>query len=278
MRELAKRLLAATLEWALGRRGLVRLGRFLWMEGCLDGNGDVYSHGEPLVREVVVRHVDGPLRVLDVGAHTGEWAQAWLDACGRAGREDVYVHLFEPSAATFRSLRERFAGHPAADRLSFEPVALSSRPGRASLYVVHELAGSNSLHQALEPGAQEDVELVTVDAYAREKGIDHVDLMKIDAEGHDLEVLSGARTLLAAHKIEVIQFEYNVRWVYARHFLRDAFELLEPLGYRLAKLTRKGLELHAGWRPELETFREVNFVACLPRWTQRFPTLPWWNV
>jgi FkbM family methyltransferase len=279
MNKLGKRLLASLLWRTLGRRNLVRLGRFLSMQGRLDLNDDVHSNGEPLVRQQVARHTAGPLRVLDVGAHTGEWTRAWLDECGRAGRQDVHVHLFEPATATFRRLRESFADHAAASRLTFEPLALSSQPGRAELYVAHELAGSNSLYrqQELAPGAREEVELTSVDSYTRDRGIDHVDLMKIDAEGHDFKVLAGARELLAARKIEVVQFEYNVRWVYARHYLRDAFELLQPLGYRLGKLTRRGVELYAHWHPELESFREVNYVACLPPWTERFPSLPWWG-
>ena len=57
-------------------------------------------------------------------------------------------------------------------------------------------------------------------------------LVKIDTEGHDLTVLRGARAMLAEHRIAVVQFEYNHRWVFARAFLRDAFEFLADLGYR----------------------------------------------
>ena len=39
------------------------------------------------------------------------------------------------------------------------------------------------------------------------------------------------------HRIQVTRFEYNHRWVMSRNFLRDAFELLLPLGYELGKLT-----------------------------------------
>ena len=279
MRSALKRLLAAGLWTALGRRNLVRLARFLSMESRLDLNAGVDAHGEPVVRAAVARHAGRPFDVLDVGAHTGEWTAALLDACAEAGRDDVRVHAFEPSRATFQRLEQRFAGHPVAERLSLHRCALGSRLGSGRLHVVHELAGSNSLYPAYgaESAAAEEVPVTTVDAYLEERGIDRLALLKVDAEGHDPEVLAGAAEAIAARAIEVAQFEYNVRWVDSRAYLRDAFALFEPAGYRLGKVTRKGIELYRGWHPELESFREANFIACLPPWVERFPTLPWWH-
>ncbi len=279
MKSAVKRLLVAALWAALGRRGLVRLGRFLSMESRLDLNAGIDANGEPLVRAAVARGAPPPLQVLDVGAHTGEWSAAMLEACAEAGVADVRIHAFEPSRATFRRLEQRFAGHRLADWLTLHRSALSRRPGTGRLHVVHQLAGSNSLYPACrkQPQAVEEVGLTTADAYAKEHGIERLALLKIDAEGHDPEVLAGAGELIGRRAVEVVQFEYNVRWVDARAYLRDAFELFEPAGYRLGKITRKGIELYRGWHPELETFREANFIACLPHWVERFPIVPWWN-
>ena len=60
------------------------------------------------------------------------------------------------------------------------------------------------------------------------------------------------------------QFEYNHRWILGRFFLRDAFELVQAFGYRVGKLTPRGVEFYPGWDPELETFVEGNYVACAP--------------
>lgn len=70
------------------------------------------------------------------------------------------------------------------------------------------------------------------------------------------------------------QFQYNHRWIHARAFLLDAFELLTPLGYRLGKLTPFGVEFYPHWDPELETFVEGNYIACsarAPGCCRRFP-------
>ncbi len=279
MKSALKRLFVGGLWAAVGRRNLVRLGRFLSMESRLDLNAGTDANGEPLVRAAVARGAPPPLHVLDVGAHTGEWTEAMLEACREADRDDVRIHAFEPSRVTFRRLEERFAKHRRAGRLTLLRYALSRQPGRAELHVVHDLAGSNSLYPAYgaEPQEVEAVATTTVDSYVRENGIERVALIKIDAEGHDLEILAGAGELIARRAVEVVQFEYNARWIDARSYLRDTFRLLEPAGYRLGKVTRKGIELYRGWHPELETFREANFVAFLPHWAERFPIVPWWN-
>ena len=86
----------------------------------------------------------------------------------------------------------------------------------------------------------EAIDLCTLDDYCASVGIETIDLLKIDAEGHDHLVLAGAGALLERGAIEIIQFEYNYRWIGARRYLNDAFDDLGPLGYKIGKITRRG--------------------------------------
>jgi len=43
-------------------------------------------------------------------------------------------------------------------------------------------------------------------------------------------------------------------------------------------VTPKGIEFYEAWHPELETYREGNYVACLSEWTSAFPLVIWWNA
>jgi hypothetical protein len=121
------------------------------------------------------------------------------------------------------------------------------------------------------------VELQTVDGYREANGIDKIVMMKIDAEGHDMEVIRGARKAIEAGAIDIIQFEYSWRWIEARNYLKDAFEFLTPAGYRLGKLTQQGVEFYENWHFELETYREANFIATKVALQHRFPHVKWWN-
>ena len=71
----------------------------------------------------------------------------------------------------------------------------------------------------------------------RHRTIKHFGLVEIDTEGHDLRVIEGAKGLLTAGGIDVIQFEYNHRWIASRCFLRDVFQLMTPLEYRIGRVT-----------------------------------------
>ena len=102
-------------------------------------------------------------------------------------------------------------------------------------------------------------------------------LVKVDAEGHDLQILQGARRMLSERRIPVIQFEYNHRWITARAYLKDVMEYLQDLGYAVGKVTPRGIEFYTGWNWELETFWEANFIGYLPEWKPRFPQIPWWK-
>ena len=159
-------------------------------------------------------------------------------------------------------------------------MALSDRTGSSILYVTGLGGGSNSLHApVVSTGATsfEQVDIATLDDVADDMGLDEIALLKVDTEGHDLAVLRGAERLFADHRILVAQFEYNHRWVLSRNFLRDAFELLQPKGYCMGKLTPKGVEFYSRWDPDLETFVEGNYVACLPEVATRLPSVSWWK-
>jgi len=262
-----------------GRRRVIRTARFVLRRARLDVRNDLRTNGESLLQEwVLALSPSGEVvNVIDVGANVGRWSRSMLAAARRAGRlGDLDLHAFEPSSYTFGRLSEALAD----ERVSLKQVALCDRSGSATLHVVAPGAGTNSLHRPYrEPAgtATEQVATTTLDAFVAESGLGHVTLVKIDTEGHDLAVLKGARGLLADQRISVTQFEYNHRWVYARSFLCDAFELLEPFGYQVGKLTPRGVEFYPHWDTDLETFVEGNYVACTPRAAGRLPSIAWWK-
>ncbi|MHB1593660.1 MAG: FkbM family methyltransferase [Streptosporangiaceae bacterium] len=263
----------------LGRDRVVRAARFVLYRARLDVPNDPRSNGEMLLQRWVLNLAEPgeAMHVLDVGANVGEWSRAMLAAAQDAGRlGELDLHAFEPSVYTFARLAESLNGQ-SVNLLQF---ALSDFPGSAPLYILAPGAGTNSLHRPHGTGGAvttEDVAITSLDSYAEHAGLDRLALVKIDTEGNDLAVLRGARTLFSQQRILVAQFEYNHRWVYSRCFLRDAFELLEPLGYRVGKLTPRGVEFYRGWDAELETFVEGNYVACPASVVARLPSVNWWK-
>lgn len=277
------RTLAAVCGMVLGRRNFVRLSRFLLDCARLDGPNLMDRNGEGDVQARVARGADAGagLVVFDVGGNEGLWTCGMLRACEAAGRNDVDVHVFEPLAANRGRIASNLQSHPLRTRVKVNGCGLSDKPCRASFYVPTSGTGTSSLHETsltVDSYNVEEIDLSTVDAYCLANGIRRITFLKVDVEGHDLAVLAGAGSMLREGAIELLQFEYNHRWIAARRYLRDAFESLLPLGYRIGKITPRGIEFYAGWHHELETFREANYLACRKEWVARLPAIPWWNA
>lgn len=264
---------------AAGRRNVVRAARFVLNWARLDVPNEMSANGETALQEWLLDlwPTGEMVQVLDVGANVGRWSVSMLDVAGRHGRSgDLDLHAFEPSEYTFARLSAALEGRGVTVRRA----ALSDEVGSARLHVVGPGAGTNSLDELPMSGpaaTTETVPTTTLDAYAAECGLDRIGLLKIDTEGHDVAVLRGAAKLLADQRIEVVQFEYNHRWIYARAFLRDAFSMLVPFGYRLGKLTPQGVEFYPEWDSDLETFIEGNYVACTSAVAERLPSVAWWK-
>lgn len=202
------------------------------------------------------RLANRPLSLLvDAGANRGEWALAALERWPAAA-----IHAFEPAADVCEELRGTLG-----DRAVVQNKALGASTGTATL---HKVSGSDTLSSLhLRDLARHDmtmtdaevVEVVTLDSYCDDAEIDHIDLLKIDVEGHELAVLNGASRMLAEDRIDVIQFEFGGTDIDARTFLRDFVDLLNPR-FTISRLLTDG-QVPLDYREESEIFVGCNFVA-----------------
>jgi len=217
-----------------------------------DNDSDFRSNGELRFMRSVLPDCTV---VFDVGANIGDWA-----AMAASINPSATLHCFEPSKPTFQRLQERVPANVTCNNLG-----LSSTGGEATLYVFSEEAGSNSLHQrkGLGGAAQEKEEKVildTIDGYCQRFGVRNIDLLKVDVEGHELEVFKGGKELLRRGQIKRIQFEYGGCNIDSRTLLKDFFEFFEPYGYVFHKLRPKMLQRIARYDQRLETYQYQNWV------------------
>jgi FkbM family methyltransferase len=265
----------------LGRRCLARISRYLTNTARLDVANDMRTNGESLVQELVLRNypADRDLVVFDVGANRGDWSAQLLRTVA-SSRERCFLHTFEPVSSSMEMLQQTLRGLRSEWHVVAVQEGLSDRQGTSEISVVEEGCGINAIlpdpKQTLK--RTEVIKLTTVDAYCVEKNISDIGLLKIDAEGHDFFVLRGARQMLEQKRISVIQFEYNIRWIWSRITLFDVFEYASDIGYRVGKVTPKGIEFYDRWDAELEKFVEGNYLLCREDWVERFPRVSWWKT
>jgi FkbM family methyltransferase len=262
----------------LGRRNLVRLSRFLANESRLDSSNDMESNGEQIVQAICLQNAVGRTAIFfDVGANVGIWTKSALEQ--GAGKGALRVHSFEPWDETFKTLKANLEAWELIASVVPNALAVSSQTGSVEFFSSGPNMGINGLYGDTH-GAAKISKLIpstSLDDYCADHGVERIDLLKIDAEGHDMEVILGATKLVQAGRINVAQFEYNHRWISARHYLKDAFQFFQPCGYAIGKVTPTGIEFYKAWDPELETFREGNYVAVLNSLAPHFPQIEWWN-
>ena len=261
------------LAWRAGRR-LYSAARGEEQANDIGGNGEAY------VQACVLRAMpaDAPAAIVDIGANQGDWTATLLAQLPPERRISglLRLELFEPVPATAASLRGRLAKIDPAGIANVTCAAVSDAPGAARMAVMSATGGTNSLHfdsdDAREALEFVEVEKLTLTQFCDARGIARLHLAKCDTEGHDLNVLRGARDLLAAGRIDVFQFEYNHRWIQARSFLKDVFDLVDGMPYKVARIQPGGIEVFEAWHPELDRFFQSNYLLV------REPALGWFNA
>jgi FkbM family methyltransferase len=236
------------------RKLIWRVSRKLYLWSRFDGDNNPEQNGEYWLLGNVLAQTKAPIPVLfDVGANQGNWT---LEALALANAKVVRIEAFEPSSET-RQIFSRRVNEIAS--VAVNDLALSSEPGTASFYSNSAGAGTNSL-DSVSGDNVEAVRVSTVDLFMAEKGIETIDFLKIDTEGFDFNVLQGASKALQQGRIDIIQFEYNWRWLINHKSLRDVFAFIADKPYRFGKLSHNRIHLFDDWHFELDRYFENNYV------------------
>ncbi len=124
--------------------------------------------------------------VFDVGANLGVYSLLFSRLVGRRGR----VHAFEPGPPTFAGLNGHLEREGPCHNLTANNLAVGPAAGTAALYLPGDDHGQASLSRQTAGSwttatavAEFAVPMTTLDAYAAERSVARVDLIKIDVEG-----------------------------------------------------------------------------------------------
>lgn len=191
--------------------------------------------------------------VFDVGAHNGEYARDFL-----RHHPNGRVHCFEISPRNCGLFHADPRNREAGLRLNeiglgseMGEFRLSEHPSESTIVSLHAIEGNRA-------GAMARV--VRGDGFCQKEGISQIAFLKIDTEGHELEVLKGFGEMLKPGTIRCIQFEYNEASTGAHLLLKEFFQLLEPHGYVLGKIYPRAVEF-GPYSIHLEDHRANNYCA-----------------
>lgn len=249
----------------LARTRFERVNRFLFQLsirglGILNYRNSNESGEMHFLKKVLACYSGSGLKtggvVLDVGANVGAYSRAILSIAPTAR-----IYCFEPHPGNLKGLEAAVGG-----RVTVVPAAVGSRRGTADLYDYVEGTGSShaSLHKEVfeklrqQPHRSLCVNMITIDDFVEQHSINVISLLKVDVEGHELEVFRGASKVIRERRVDTIHFEFNEMNAITRVFLSDFFAILPGFAfYRL---------LPNGWipitdRPMENLFAFQNIVA-----------------
>jgi len=141
--------------------------------------------------------------IFDVGANVGQSAMAYLTQFPKA-----QVYCFEPVDETFRLLLENIGKCE-----NVRPFRLAFAAARGEDKMVLD-GPSDQFYLISATNCRlvcdvrlEQVEVETIDEFCVNHGVSRISYLKVDTEGSDLKVLHGAKRMLAAHSIDIIEVE-----------------------------------------------------------------------
>lgn len=180
---------------------------------------------EPDVSALLASLLTGKRTFFDIGANWGYftfYAAALEDFDGA-------IHSFEPAPATRADLESLIDGFGLRDRITVHGVALSARPGSATMAIHDKETGLNRITGS--GVGREGAGRVEVPVRRLDDLDVRPDVIKMDVEDHEFEALSGAAGVLSEQKPFIIVES----WLTPDKPVRTlrALTLLEDAGYQL---------------------------------------------
>jgi FkbM family methyltransferase len=169
-------------------------------------------------------------RAFDVGGNVGQTVAAL-----RASFPASEIWTFEPVATAYRELVERTR---TLENVHCFNVALGSSDGRGivtahgSSPTNHVITESIADATVVNRSGEQEVEMATGDSFCLRHGVETINYLKIDTEGHELQVLRGFHGMLGRFAIELLELEVGMNWDNRRQVPMERVKgYLEPMGY-----------------------------------------------
>ena len=175
--------------------------------------------------------------IFDIRANVGSTVKQYRTLFPNAS-----IHCFEPFPQSFEALEVSMESDPSA---SLHRIALSDTKGKATFHAnaspeTNSLLltdQSSSLYweaASLQTANIIEVETTTVDAFCRENNVPFVDMMKLDVQGAEFSVLTGAKEMLSTQSVSLIYTELILVPTYeGQKKLHEYIGLLDSFGYDL---------------------------------------------
>jgi FkbM family methyltransferase len=191
-----------------------------------------------------------PGHIVDIGANHGSWTRQTLRYFPKAR-----YTLLEPQESLKYSIRDLLESNP---NVQFYPMGVGSKKGVMKFTILDRDDSSSfsfSKEEADKMGFEQvDVPVTTLNDLVTEENLPPPDLVKIDAEGLDLDVLAGCSNFMG--KTEMFMVEVGMGNKRIDNSFLNVINFMNDHGYRLFEIT----EFNRPYKPSFLWLLEAVFV------------------
>jgi len=171
--------------------------------------------------------------VIDIGAHMGIFSFFLAKQVGPTGK----VYSFEPAPLTYSVLAQTIKYNKLEDIVHARQQAVSDGPGELSFYIYSNstISNANSISaQNADAKAQKvTVTSISLDELYKKENIQNLSLLKIDAEGAELEILKGGKALITAFHPYITLEVHPKSFTDARKTMTELYQTIIGYGYKV---------------------------------------------
>ncbi|WP_258104023.1 FkbM family methyltransferase [Marinoscillum sp. MHG1-6] len=188
--------------------------------------------------------IDNPV-IFEAGANNGDDTVDWAKKLPNA-----QIYCFEPIPRLFEVLQDRLSGF---NNVQCFPLGFSNSAGKVEMYISARDGDESSnpssssilkpdqhveFHPRISFDQRIEIEVDTIDQWAKRQGVDRIDLMWLDMQGAEHLALQGAEEMLS--RVKLIYSEVSFKQMFEGTPLFDEYTgILNSFGFNLIAVDRR---------------------------------------
>ena len=202
---------------------------------------DKHYHQKAINKKLVVLNLK---TIIDIGAHKGEFLNNIISL-----KKKIKVYSFEPQSKIFKEFKNNFKNKKnifiynlaISNVCKNKRLNINIKTSTSTFSDYNENSYWKKTKDFLLAGINkssiinsEIIKSITLDKFCKKKNIKNIDLLKIDTEGHEFEVLLGAKNLLK-NDIKYILIEIHLSKIYKNYNKNSIERILKNNNFFLIK-------------------------------------------
>jgi len=201
----------------------------------------IFKSHEPINTQIISRLLKKGMTCLDIGGNIGYYVLLERQLVGDEGR----IIAFEPSPQNYSYLKKNIQLQNVKN-ISAYNFACGDKDGNATFFINKKSNGCKVIAEGVIPpdsslGTLSEVPIRILDPFIEELKLDHVDFIRMDAEGYELHIFKGLKKTLEKFR-PIISIELHKRQL-GIDGTNTFFKLMKELDYEVESYIPRELDI-----------------------------------